>query len=147
MRLTIIAVGHKMPSWVSTAYQEYSKRLPSDCAVELKELKPDSSPAKEAVKIVAVIPKNTLVIALDEHGKDFTTQDIAIQLKQWREIGKDVVFLIGGANGLDASLKSKETLIWRLSSLTLPHAMARLVLIEQLYRAWTILQGHPYHRE
>ena len=147
MRLTIIAVGHKMPSWVSTAYQEYSKRLPSDCAVELKELKPDSSPAKEAVKIVAVIPKNTLVIALDEHGKDFTTQDIAIQLKQWREIGKDVVFLIGGANGLDASLKSKETPIWRLSSLTLPHAMARLVLIEQLYRAWTILQGHPYHRE
>ena len=147
MRLTIIAVGHKMPSWVSTAYQEYSKRLPSDCAVELKELKPDSSPAKEAVKILALIPKNTLVIALDEHGKDINTKELASQLKYWRDIGTDVVFLIGGANGLDGSLKSKEAPIWRLSSLTLPHAMARLVLIEQLYRAWTILQGHPYHRE
>ena len=147
MRLLIIAVGHKMPDWVSMAYQEYSKRMPPDCAVDLKELKPDISPSKEAVKILAAIPKNTLVIALDEHGKDLSTQDLAGQLKQWREVGKDIVFLIGGANGLDVSFKTKEMPIWRLSSLTLPHAFARLVLIEQLYRAWTILQGHPYHRE
>ncbi len=147
MRLLIIAVGHKMPDWVSTACQEYSKRMPSDCAIELKEIKPDITPAKEAIKIIAAIPKNTLIIALDERGKDLSTQDLACHLKQWREIGKDIVFLIGGANGLDASLKSKEIPLWRLSSLTLPHAFARLLLIEQLYRAWTILQGHPYHRE
>ena len=136
-----------MPDWVSTACQEYSKRMPSDCAIELKEIKPDITPAKEAIKIIAAIPKNTLVIALDERGKDLSTQDLACHFKQWREIGKDIVFLIGGANGLDASLKSKEIPLWRLSSLTLPHAFARLLLIEQLYRAWTILQGHPYHRE
>ncbi len=147
MRLLIIAVGHKMPDWVSTACQEYSKRMPSDCAIELKEIKPDITPAKEVIKIIAAIPKNTLIIALDERGKDLSTQDLAGHLKQWREIGKDIVFLIGGANGLDASLKSKEIPLWRLSSLTLPHAFARLLLIEQLYRAWTILQGHPYHRE
>ena len=147
MRLLIIAVGHKMPDWVSTACQEYSKRMPSDCAIELKEIKPDITPAKEAIKIIAAIPKNTLIIALDERGKDLSTQDLAGHLKHWREIGKDIVFLIGGANGLDASLKSKEIPLWRLSSLTLPHAFARLLLIEQLYRAWTILQGHPYHRE
>lgn len=147
MRLLIIAVGHKMPDWVGTACQEYSKRMPPDCAIELKEIKPDITPAKEATKIMAAIPKNALIIALDERGKDLGTQDLAGHLKHWREIGKDIVFLIGGANGLDASLKTKEIPQWRLSSLTLPHAFARLLLIEQLYRAWTILQGHPYHRE
>ncbi len=147
MRLLIIAVGHKMPDWVSTACQEYSKRIPPDCALEIKEIKPDITPAKEATKIVAAIPKNTLIIALDERGKDLGTQDLAGHLKHWRETGKDVVFLIGGANGLDVSLKTKEISQWRLSSLTLPHAFARLLLVEQLYRAWTILQGHPYHRE
>ena len=147
MRLLIIAVGHKMPDWVSMAYQEYSKRMPPDCAVDLKELKPDISPSKEAVKILAAIPKNTLVIALDEHGKDMNTKELANQLTYWRDTGKDIVFLIGGADGLDTTLKSNDTPLWRLSSLTLPHAFARLLLIEQLYRAWTILQGHPYHRE
>lgn len=136
-----------MPDWVSTACQEYSKRMPADCAIELKEIKSDVNPAKEAIKIIAAIPKNSLIIALDERGKDLSTKDIASHLKNWREIGKDIVFLIGGADGLDASLKSKEIPLWRLSSLTLPHAFARLLLIEQLYRAWTILQGHPYHRE
>ncbi|MFY7966772.1 MAG: 23S rRNA (pseudouridine(1915)-N(3))-methyltransferase RlmH [Polynucleobacter sp.] len=147
MRLLIIAVGHKMPDWVSTACHEYSKRMPPDCAIELKEIKPDASPAKEAVKIRAAIPKNAGVITLDEHGKDINTKELANQLKQWRDTGKDIVFLIGGADGLDATLKSNDIPLWRLSSLTLPHAFARLLLIEQLYRAWTILQGHPYHRE
>jgi len=147
MRLLIIAVGHKMPDWVSTACHEYSKRMTSDCAIELKEIKPDASPAKEAVKIRAAIPKNAWVIALDEHGKDMNTKELANQLTYWRDTGKDIVFLIGGADGLDTTLKSNDTPLWRLSSLTLPHAFARLLLIEQLYRAWTILQGHPYHRE
>ncbi len=147
MRLWIIAVGHKMPDWASRAYQEYQKRMPSDCSIEIKELKPDISPAKEASKISAAIPKGAVVIALDEHGIDLRTQAIAEHLKSWRANGQDIAFLIGGANGLDASLKANASLTWKLSSLTLPHAFARLLLIEQLYRAWTILQGHPYHRE
>jgi 23S rRNA (pseudouridine1915-N3)-methyltransferase len=136
-----------MPDWVSKACQEYQKRMPSDCTIEIKELKPDISPAKEAGKIVAAIPKGAVVIALDEHGIDLRTQAIADHLTKWRTNGQDVAFLIGGANGLDPSLKANGNHIWKLSSLTLPHAFARLVLIEQLYRAWTILQGHPYHRE
>ena len=115
--------------------------------IEIEEIKPDLSPAKEAVKIAAAIPKGTRVIALDERGKDQTTQNLATHLTAWRQEGVDITFLIGGADGLDPSLKSNAQTMWRLSSLTLPHAMARVILVEQLYRAWTILQGHPYHRE
>ena len=105
MRLTIISVGHKMPDWVATATQDYVKRMPADCSIEIKEIKPDLSPAKEAVKIAAAIPKGTRVIALDERGKDQTTQQLATQLANWRQEGIDISFLIGGADGLDASLK------------------------------------------
>ena len=147
MRLTIISVGHKMPDWVAAATQDYVKRMPADCSIDIKEIKPDLSPAKEAVKIAAAIPKGARVIALDERGKDQTTQQLATQLANWRQEGIDIAFLIGGADGLDASLKENAQALWRLSSLTLPHAMARVLLVEQLYRAWTILQGHPYHRE
>ena len=147
MRLTIITVGHKMPDWVTTATQDYMKRMPADCSIEIKEIKPDISPAKEAVKMSSVIPKGSRVIALDERGKDQTTQQLATQLANWRQEGVDIAFLIGGADGLDTSIKENAQALWRLSSLTLPHAMARVLLVEQLYRAWTILQGHPYHRE
>ncbi|HAT39502.1 23S rRNA (pseudouridine(1915)-N(3))-methyltransferase RlmH [Polynucleobacter necessarius] len=147
MRLTIVSVGHKTPDWVATATHDYIKRMPSDCSIDIKEIKPDLSPAKEAVKIAAAIPKGSRVTALDERGKDQTTQNLAIQLASWRQEGFNITFLIGGADGLDPCLKSGAQAIWRLSSLTLPHAMARVLLIEQLYRAWTILQGHPYHRE
>lgn len=147
MRLTIISVGHKMPDWVATATQDYVKRMPADCSIDIKEIKPDLSPAKEAVKIATAIPKGVRVIALDERGKDQTTQQLATQLANWRQEGIYIAFLIGGADGLDASLKENAQALWRLSSLTLPHAMARVLLVEQLYRAWTILQGHPYHRE
>ncbi len=136
-----------MPDWVTTATQDYIKRMPSDCSIEIKEIKPDLTPAKEAIKIAAAIPKGSRVIALDERGKDQTTQHLASQLANWRQEGVDITFLIGGADGLDASLKDQAHALWRLSSLTLPHAMARVLLVEQLYRAWTILQGHPYHRE
>jgi len=147
MRLTIVSVGHKMPDWVASATQDYVKRMPSDCAIEIKEIKPDLTPAKEAMKISAAIPKGSKVIALDERGKDQTTQNLATHLASWRQEGLDITFLIGGADGLDSSLKTNAHALWRLSSLTLPHAMARVLLVEQLYRAWTILQGHPYHRE
>jgi 23S rRNA (pseudouridine1915-N3)-methyltransferase len=147
MRLTIVSVGHKMPDWVTTATLDYVKRMPSDCSIDIREIKPDLSPAKEAGKIMGAIPKGSRVIALDERGKDQTTQNLATQLANWRQDGFDITFLIGGADGLDPSLKEQAQAIWRLSSLTLPHAMARVLLVEQLYRAWTILQGHPYHRE
>jgi 23S rRNA (pseudouridine1915-N3)-methyltransferase len=136
-----------MPDWVATATQDYVKRMPADCSIDIKEIKPDLTPAKEAAKIMAAIPKGARVIALDERGKDQTTQQLATQLANWRQEGIDIAFLIGGADGLDASLKENAQALWRLSSLTLPHAMARVLLVEQLYRAWTILQGHPYHRE
>jgi 23S rRNA (pseudouridine1915-N3)-methyltransferase len=147
MRLTIVSVGHKMPDWVAAVTQDYLKRMPADCSIEIKEIKPDLNPAKEGIKITAAIPKGARVIALDERGKDQTTQNLANQLADWRQDGLDIAFLIGGADGLDAQLKANASSIWRLSSMTLPHAMARVILVEQLYRAWTILQGHPYHRE
>jgi 23S rRNA (pseudouridine1915-N3)-methyltransferase len=146
MKLWVIAVGHKMPTWAETATQDYLKRMQADCAIQIKELKPDISPAKEAIKIREALPKGAHIIALDERGKDLSTQDLANQLSAWRQDGKDIAFLIGGANGLDAELKKEVASMIRLSSMTLPHAMARVLLVEQLYRAWTILQGHPYHR-
>lgn len=146
MKLWVIAVGHKMPAWVETATQDYLKRMPADCVIQIKELKPDISPAKEAIKIREALPKGVHIIALDERGKDLSTQDLANQLSDWRQDGKDIALLIGGADGLDAELKKEAASMIRLSSMTLPHAMARVLLVEQLYRAWTILQGHPYHR-
>jgi 23S rRNA (pseudouridine1915-N3)-methyltransferase len=146
MKLWVIAVGHKMPVWAEIATQDYLKRMPADCAIQIKELKPDISPVKEAIKIREALPKGARIIALDERGKDLSTLDLANQLSSWRQDGKDIALLIGGADGLDAELKEEATSMIRLSSMTLPHAMARVLLIEQLYRAWTILQGHPYHR-
>ena len=146
MKIWVISVGHKMPDWASAATQDYAKRMPKECSIEFKELKPELTPAKEAVKIREAIPKSAYVIALDERGLDQTTMEISKQMDAWRRLGNDVALLIGGADGLDPSLKKEAAATWRLSSLTLPHAMAKVLLVEQLYRAWTILQGHPYHR-
>ena len=128
-------------------HEEYTDSFTRLFKILREEIKPDLSPAKEAVKILAAIPKGSRVIALDERGKDQTTQNLATELANWRQEGFDITFLIGGADGLDADLKKNAQAVWRLSSLTMPHAMARVLLVEQLYRAWTILQGHPYHRE
>lgn len=144
-----------MPAWVETAWNDYAKRMPADCAIELKEIKPEprtsgKTPAQmmqaEAKRIEAAIPSNALRIALDEHGKDLTTMNLSTRLEQWRGNGQDVVFLIGGPDGLDPDLKKSCAGMIRLSSLTLPHPMVRIVLAEQLYRAWAILVNHPYHR-
>ena len=102
--------------------------------------------ASEAAKIRTAIPKNARIIALDEHGKDLTTVQMATHMKNWLQDGRDIVFIIGGADGLDATLKKQADMLVRLSSLTLPHGMVRILLTEQLYRASTILQNHPYHR-
>ena len=147
MKLFIIAIGHKMPGWVDTAIQDYSKRMPKDLQIIIKELKPEITPAKEAIKVQEILPKNALVVALDERGQDLTTTQMSQHIANWQQLGKDVYFVIGGADGLEPTFKSACDKMWRLSSLTLPHAFARLFLVEQLYRSWTILQNHPYHRE
>lgn len=155
MQVTVIAVGHRMPDWIEKGFQEYAKRMPPEWHFALKELKPiDRSSSKttstvmagEATKILAVIPKNARIIALDEHGRDYSTVQLADSMKVWQQDGKDIVFIIGGADGLDPELKKKADMLMRLSSLTLPHGMVRILLTEQLYRASSILQNHPYHR-
>src|SRR5690606_36202395 len=155
MKLIVVAVGTRMPDWVQVAWKDYAKRLPPDCALELREVKPEPRTTgktaaqmmqAEAQRIEAILRQGALYIALDERGKDLTTMKLAQELEKWRSGGQDVVFLIGGPAELDAALKSRCASLMRLSSLTLPHPMVRVVLAEQLYRAWAITTGHPYHR-
>lgn len=155
MQLLIVAVGHKMPAWIETGYNEYAKRMPPDCRLQLKEIKPvDRSGSRNAETVMAMekgrieeaLPKNARLVVLDERGKDLTTLQLSQYLNQWRQEGGDVAFVIGGADGLDAELKKKADLTIRISSMTLPHGMVRVLLAEQLYRAWSITQNHPYHR-
>nr|MBF0685557.1 23S rRNA (pseudouridine(1915)-N(3))-methyltransferase RlmH [Pseudomonas sp.] len=155
MKLIIVAVGNRMPSWVQDAFADYAKRLPADTLLELREVKPEARTtgktaaqmmALEARRIEAALPAGCLRIALDERGRDLTTMALSGWMEEWRSDGRDVAFVIGGADGLDAELKRSCDRLMRLSSLTLPHAMVRVLLAEQLYRAWAILHNHPYHR-
>ena len=155
MELCIIAVGQRMPHWVDTAFDDYAKRMPAECRLLLKEIKAEPRTtgktvsalmAAEAERIQQALPKQAFVIALDERGKDLATQQISQQLQHWQHDTPSVAFLIGGADGLAPELKARAQAQWRLSSLTLPHALVRVMLAEQLYRAWSLLQGHPYHR-
>ncbi len=155
MQVTVIAVGHKMPGWIEDGFKEYAKRMPGEWHFTIKELKPverstnrnaASGMAQEAARIRAAIPKNTRIIALDEHGKDLTTVALAENIKRWQMDGRDIAIIIGGADGLDPEFKRQADMLIRLSSLTLPHGMVRILLAEQLYRAHTILTNHPYHR-
>lgn len=145
-----------MPSWVDDGYRTYAKRMPPGTALELIEIKAEARTmgktvaqmlAAEALRIRAALPKGGRVIALDEHGKDMSTCGLAVQLEAWAQERGPVVFLIGGADGLDADLKKSAAMQLRLSSMTLPHGLARVLLAEQLYRALSIISGHPYHRE
>jgi 23S rRNA (pseudouridine1915-N3)-methyltransferase len=154
MQLIIAAVGHKMPAWIEAGYAEYAKRMPAECRLALKEIKPverkgnsaESVMATERTRIEQALPKGCRIIALDEHGKDLTSVQLAGQLEQWQQSGHDVAFVIGGADGLDPQFKAQAHALIRVSSLTLPHGMVRVLLAEQLYRAWSITQNHPYHR-
>ena len=155
MQLIIAAVGHKMPAWIETGFQEYAKRMPPECKLVLKEIKPidrasnknaEAVMAQERIRIEAVLPKGGRMIALDERGQDLTTMQMSQLLTQWQQQGGDVTFVIGGADGLDVDLKKNADMLIRISSLTLPHGMVRVLLAEQLYRAWSITQNHPYHR-
>lgn len=155
MQVSVIAVGHRMPGWIENGFKEYAKRMPPEWHFSLKEVKPversnsktaETVMAGEAARILAVSPKNARLVVLDEHGHDFTTTQLADQMRKWQQDGCDLVFVIGGADGLDSKLKRKADLLIRLSSLTLPHGLVRVLLTEQLYRVSTILQNHPYHR-
>ena len=155
MQLIVAAVGHKMPAWIEAGFQEYAKRMPPECRLLLKEIKPierssgrnaETVMAQEKLRIEAVLPKGGYVVALDEHGIDLTTMQLSQHLTQWQQHGRDVTFVIGGADGLDADFKKHADMQIRVSSLTLPHGMVRILLAEQLYRAWSITKNHPYHR-
>lgn len=156
MKLWIIAVGHKMPAWVESGYTEYAKRMPREAEIKLVELKPEKRAANTSVerimeverdRILAALPAGARRIMLDERGANWTTVRLAQELKHWQHDGRDVAFVIGGADGLHPDVKRQADQLLQLSALTMPHGMVRVLLAEQLYRAVTINQGHPYHRE
>ena len=156
MNIIVLAVGNKMPRWVDEAVQEYAKRFGRDVQYTLKEIKPEKrgagvnaaqGMAAEEKRILEALPDNAFLVVLDEHGKAPTSVELAQYMQRWQQDGEHVCFVIGGADGMTDALKQKARLMLRLSSLTLPHGMVRVLLTEQLYRAVSILQNHPYHRE
>lgn len=155
MRLLIVAVGQRVPDWAQTAWDDYAKRFPHDLKLELRVVKTEPRASKtvaalyaaERNRIEGALPKGCRIVALDEHGSALTTQALAGKLRQWQLEGNDVALVIGGPDGLDPTFKQAAHERIRLSDLTLPHAMVRVLLVEQLYRAWSINANHPYHRE
>lgn len=155
MKLHLISIGKNLPAWVNTGYAEYAKRLPKDFTLELIEI-PASKRGKnsdiarlkqeEGQKLLQAIPKNSLVITLDEHGKIWSTQEMAQNLQKWHDDWQHVSLLIGGPDGLSAECLKQAHASWSLSKLTFPHLLIRIIVAEQLYRAWSVLQHHPYHR-
>ena len=155
MRLYIVAVGQRVPDWAQTAWDDYAKRFPHEIRIELKAVKTeprgsktlDTLYAAERLRIEAAIPKGTRIVVLDERGSALSTMALAQRLSDWQNSGGDVALVIGGPDGLDSAFRASAHERIRLSDLTLPHAMARVLLIEQLYRAWSVNANHPYHRE
>lgn len=154
MKITVVAVGQRQPHWADEAIEEFVKRFPPGFAVTINEVKAETRSgqpverilAAEAERLRAAVPPGAVVVALDERGQDWTTARFAEQLGSWRDASESLAFLIGGADGIAPELKRSARISLRLSSMTLPHALARLLLVEQLYRAWSILANHPYHR-
>jgi len=155
VKLRIVALGHRMSAWEASGYAEYAKRLPRDYLVELVQLKPaPRDSGKPAVQLLAAEAQRIraacagyAVVALDERGAAWTTRQLATRLKNWHERAQDVAFVIGSADGLDDAVKRDASAVFALSALTLPHGLVRIILIEQLYRAASVLAGHPYHRD
>ena len=155
MKLLIVAVGLRVPDWAQTAWDDYAKRFSPELKVELKAVKTEPRGSKtlpnlyaaERQRIEAAIPRGARIVVLDERGTHLTTQALAIRLTSWQWGGDDVALVIGGPDGLEPEFRQAAHERIRLSDLTLPHAMARVLLIEQLYRAWSINANHPYHRE
>jgi 23S rRNA (pseudouridine1915-N3)-methyltransferase len=156
MKLVLVAVGQRQPAWADAAFDDFAKRFPAECRLELKVVKAEPRTsgktvaamlASEALRIEAAVPKGARRVLLDEQGQRRTTMQLAERLRFWLGGGRDVALIIGGADGLDAELKASADETLRLSDLTLPHAFARVLLAEALYRAWSVTVGHPYHRE
>lgn len=155
MKLLIVAVGQRVPDWAQTAWEDYAKRFPHEIKIELKTVKTEPRASKtlesiyaaERTRIEGAIPKGCRIVVLDERGTSLTTTALAHRLKDWQLGGGDVALVIGGPDGTDPVLRQSAHERIRLSDMTLPHAFARVLLIEQLYRAWSINANHPYHRE
>lgn len=155
MRLLIVAVGQRVPDWAQSAWDDYAKRFPPELKVELKAVKTEPRGSRTVEQLMAAerkrieeaIPKGTRIVALDERGTALTTVALAGKLKDWQLGGSDVALVIGGPDGLEPAFRKGAHERIRLSDLTLPHAMVRVLLVEQLYRAWSINANHPYHRE
>ncbi|MBK8814287.1 MAG: 23S rRNA (pseudouridine(1915)-N(3))-methyltransferase RlmH [Methylococcaceae bacterium] len=155
MQIHLISVGNRMPDWVKTGFEEYAKRLPRECELVLKEI-PLAQRSKncdlirqikeEGDRMNATIPPGAHVVALEVAGKSWSTPDLSVALKRWLQGGKPVALVIGGPDGLAESVKARASEFWSLSALTFPHPLVRIVVAEQLYRAWSILNNHPYHR-
>jgi 23S rRNA (pseudouridine1915-N3)-methyltransferase len=155
VKLVIVAVGQRVPDWAQTAWDDYAKRFPHELRVELKTVKTEPRGSKtletlyaaERARIEGAIAKGSRIVALDERGETLTTAALATRLKTWQLESDDVALVIGGPDGLDPAFRKAAHERIRLSDMTLPHAFARVLLIEQLYRAWSINANHPYHRE
>jgi len=156
MKIRLVAVGTRMPDWVQQGFGEYAKRLPRECGLQLVEIAPERRPKNadiarikfaECEKLMNAVPRGTAVVALDERGQAWSTRQLADRLGTWLAGGRGVSLLVGGPDGLDSNCLAASELKWSLSPLTLPHSLVRIVVAEQLYRAWSLLQGHPYHRE
>ncbi|WP_029408152.1 23S rRNA (pseudouridine(1915)-N(3))-methyltransferase RlmH [Thiomicrorhabdus sp. Milos-T2] len=156
MVIHFITVGQKMPKWVQEGYAEYAKRLPKSCSIKLVELpmaqrgktgSADKYKAEEAKKILAAIPKGSQLIVLDEHGQQVSTKGLAEKLEDWLASGQDIALVVGGPDGLEQSLIQQAKWKWGLSKLTMPHPMVRILVAEQIYRAYSVINNHPYHRE
>ncbi len=156
MRVNLIAVGKRMPAWIENGFKEYSKRLPKEFTLHLIEITPaqrkkttpiEKSIREEIERIKMAVPKNNLVIALDETGKQFSSKTLSKKMEGWIQQAQDISLVIGGADGLGDEFKETADEVWSLSKMTLPHALVRVIVAEQVYRAWSIMTKHPYHRE
>lgn len=155
MKILILAVGDKLPAWAETAVNEYLKRMPREARVEVVGIRPEKRAGQsterikslEAARILDKLPPACSLVALDEHGREASTRELAQTLDTWLHSGRDIALVIGGADGLDPEILRRAEMTLSLSRLTLPHALARVLLAEQLYRAWSLLANHPYHRD
>ena len=156
MQIYLIAVGQKMPEWVVHGYHAFADRLPPESGLRLIEvpaLKRGRNAdltriaAREGEALLAAVPRGARIIALDERGRQWSTRELAVQFDAWRQSGADVALLVGGPDGLHESCRQRAQQLWSLSPLTLPHALVRVIVAEQLYRAWSIGANHPYHRD
>jgi len=155
MQINLIAVGKRMPKWICQGYEEYTKRLPRECVMQLREIAPGIRGKnrdlrrivrQEGERMIAAIPAGAHVVALDISGQPWSTPDLALAMQRWMLEEKAVALLVGGAEGLSEEVREQARESWSLSKLTFPHPLVRVIIAEQIYRAWSLLQNHPYHR-